>query len=246
MPGCFLVPIPPLFAFFYSRCTRAVLCWVPPFWILCAGSWTAQEGCCCTMLGCSDLRETRINSTAISSDALFYRTSIHLPTLNKKKQDYQLQFARVGLLVPLCWCCTTFLAQVLIQKRWSSHCALVECLRCLVRGNWAWPMSLVKLWITMTRLWQVWHDAVWAEATPGTRKYEISWTLPEVQVGAVQIRRQMETACHLFTPPPVANPHGPASHSDSFPCLWSLFSKREYVQTRCSWDDHVDHYYIDP
>lgn len=75
----------PLFLpFFYSRCTRAVLCWVPPFWILCAGSWTAQEGCCCTMLGCSDLRETRINSTAISSDALFYRTSIHLPTLNKK------------------------------------------------------------------------------------------------------------------------------------------------------------------
>ena len=36
------------------------------------------------MLGCSDLRETRINSTAISSDALFYRTSIRLPTLNKK------------------------------------------------------------------------------------------------------------------------------------------------------------------
>ena len=39
------------------------------------------------MLGCSDLRETRINSTAISSDALSYRTSrtsIHLPTLNKK------------------------------------------------------------------------------------------------------------------------------------------------------------------
>lgn len=127
----------PLFLpFFYSRCTCAVLCWVPPFWSLCAGSWTAQEGCCCTMLGCSDLRETRINSTAISSDALFYRTSrtsIHLPTLNKK-QDYQLQFARVGLLVPLCWCCTTFLAQVLIQKRWSSHCALVACLHALWGG----------------------------------------------------------------------------------------------------------------
>ena len=104
----------PLFLpFFYSRCTRAVLCWVPPFWILCAGSWTAQEGCCCTMLGCSDLRETRINSTAISSDALFYRTSIHLPTLNKKNKTISCSLQGWGCLYrcagavlhfwPKCW-----------------------------------------------------------------------------------------------------------------------------------------------